>query len=215
VQVLVAPADLDAALRLSGRPAGPVRGQRPRLDVRSSLRGTGDHDVEPPADGETAMSLLDRLGPGAEQPLGGRALAVLSPEQQLVAACVAVAPLPVAPLPELRDIAQLALFPELDGVEARRVAMSLGAVGALAAGVTTTWTTFDLADKTELSAWAMRMSGRRPATSAGADHGPANRAPARPGFAQRMLGRRHQPRRPEAAPTAAPRADVAMTRSDR
>jgi hypothetical protein len=126
--------------------------------------------------------------------VGGRAISVLTVEQQLVVACLDLAEAPVAPLVQLRDVVQLALSPALDGRQTRRLAQRLGAAAALAHVVALAWETFDLADRTELSVWALRLAS----TASGGAPTPAGRRRAPAALARRLLGRK-QP-----APTVTP-----------
>jgi hypothetical protein len=128
---------------------------------------------------------------------------VLALEQQLVVACAELSLTPVPPLVALRDVAQLSLAPALDVTAARRLADRVGASDALAGGVAQAWAWFDLADKTELSVWALRRSAPRADRTAGRASAPG----ARVGLAQRVLGRRAHapaPATPAAGSAAAP-----------
>lgn len=202
VQVLVAPDRLVDALALRPGSAGTER-----VTLVSSLPGFGalgadrpdealDAATAPPA----APDLVDRLGAAVVVPLAGRDVAALSLEQQLVVACVELVAAPVTSLAQLRDVAQLALCPALDALRARRLAESIGASGMLADGLAMAWHRFDLADKTELSVWALRVAGHR--------HGPraGSTSPGRVGLARRVLGRR-----PSAVPTGTPRGRLPQT----
>src|SRR5690606_2641769 len=153
-------------------------------------------------DAVPAAGLAELLGPPATLRLAGRDVPVLTVEQQLVAAAAEVAADGAPPLVRARDPAQLALSPALDAAAARRSAEATGTAAALAAGIARVWSWFDLADKTELSVWALRMTS-----------GPRDRRPLRPpppggrsGIAQRVLGRRQpasgpaRPGRPAAPP---------------
>lgn len=196
VQVLVPGDRLPEAEALQGPPPvgrdGRPAHRRERLVLRAALvatEGSGD----PPAGGQPPSGLaggtgpdLNRLGSPARLALDGREVAVLDLEQQLVVACADVAASPAPTLALLRDIAQIALSPALDGGWVRRLAESNKLAPALAQGVARAWSTFDLADKTELSVWALRMGGGR------RDRPAPRPAPAasRPGLAQRVLGRR-------------------------
>ncbi len=180
VQVLVPPARRDDARSLQGvRPAipdGPVP-RHERLVVVDSLPGL---DPAPRAD------LPALLGGPARVDLDGRSVPVLTLDQQLAVACAALSIAPVPSLVDLRDVAQLALAADLDAHATRRLADRLGASDALAAGVAQAWTWFDLADKTELSVWALRRATPRADRTAGRTPSPS----ARVGLAQRVLGRR-------------------------
>jgi hypothetical protein len=133
------------------------------------------------------------MGDGKILRSGGRDVTVLSLEQQLVATCAGLHAAPAVSVVHLRDVAQLALAPGIDGRRARRVAEATGSTEALAATLVLAWGTFDLADKTDLSVWASRMTG----------HGPVGATTRRPfaavrgpGIARRVLGRRQPaPRR--------------------
>jgi hypothetical protein len=59
----------------------------------------------------------------------------------------------------LRDIAQIALHPELDGARVRDLALAWGGGAVLAAAVTEAWDALRIGDITSLSAWAQ---GYRP-----------------------------------------------------
>jgi hypothetical protein len=195
VRVLVPAARLDDALALLGPAPRGAAGQpierRERLAVLSAVPGLGELRSAGPF-GSVATVVLD-----------DRAVPVLSLEQQLVVTCVELWSAPVAALVDVRDLAQLALSPDLDGMATRRLAEAAGATDPLAEGVALAWRSFDLADKTELSVWALRMGGRRQA-AAPRPPGPAPRV----GLAQRVLGRTPAPVATPAAPSvgAAPLA---------
>jgi hypothetical protein len=177
VQVLVARDRLAEAAALQGPlPAGA--GAQPGVGLTSVTVLATDTGPD-----------LDRLGPAAVLVLDGREVAVLDLEQQLVVTCADVAASPAPALAVLRDVAQIALSPALDATRARLLADANQLAHALAVGVTRAWSTFDLADSTELSVWALRM---------GSAH--TDRAAARPaslsGLAQRMLGRQLGPAAP-------------------
>jgi hypothetical protein len=137
---------------------------------------------------------LELLGEAADIEVAGRSVAVLTIEQQIVIACLDLADAPVAPLVQLRDVAQLALSPDLDGRKTRRLAQRLGATSALARVVALAWETFDLADRTELSVWALRLEG----AGTGVASELSGRRQTRAVLARRLL-RRRQP-----APAGAP-----------
>jgi hypothetical protein len=200
VRLLVSSRRLGDALALQGPAPTPVAGQaahrRERLAVLSSVPGLGGVDGQPrspAAQGEVAVAveadLLARLGPAAVIDLAGRSVPVLTLEQQLLVACAEMAADPVTPLVQLRDVAELALCPDLDSAGARHLAESTRSAEALADGVSLAWERFDLADQTGLSVWARRMSGsRRPGP--GVRAAPRSSAPVgRVGFAQRVFGR--------------------------
>ncbi len=180
VQILVAPARRDDARALQGvRPAlpdGPLP-RHERLVVVDTLPGL---DPAPRAD------LPALLGGPARLDLDGRSVPVLTLDQQLAVACAALSATPVPSLVELRDIAQLALAAGVDARATRRLADRLGASDALASGLAQAWTWFDLADKTELSVWALRRATPRADRTAGRVAAPSSRV----GLAQRVLGRR-------------------------
>ncbi|HEX6423569.1 MAG TPA: hypothetical protein VFZ79_08830 [Acidimicrobiales bacterium] len=227
VQVLVAADSLAGAVSMQGPPPcgpdGRPAGRRQRLVFRSAHADAVVADEQTAADPEAAAGLaagawpdLGSLGPGTALELEGREVAVLDLEQQLVVACGDVAASPAPALALLRDVAQIALSPALDATRARRLADASRLSTALARGVVRAWRTFDLADKTELSVWALRMGADR------RDGAAAHPAPstARHGLAQRVLGRL-QPGHPAPGLTsvppsvtgAAPAAPAAPTRS--
>jgi hypothetical protein len=176
VRVLVAPGRLADARSLQGArpslPDGPVA-RHERLTIVDELPGVG---AGPGAD------LPALLGAPARIDLDDRSVPVLTVEQQLVVACAAQATTPVPALVGLRDVAQLALVPALDARAARRLADRVGMSEELATGVAQAWTWFDLADKTQLSVWALRRAARPDARASGGTP--------RVGLAQRVLGRR-------------------------
>jgi hypothetical protein len=194
VRVLVPPERFDDARALQGaRPAisaGPVP-RHERLAVVDVLPGLGR---APRAD------LPALLGGPARLDLDGRSVPVLALEQQLVVACAELSLTPVPSLVSLRDVAQLSLAPALDVTAAHRLADRMGASDALAGGVAQAWARFDLADKTELSVWALRRSAPRADRTAGRASAPS----ARIGLAQRVLGRRAPAPATPAAGSAAP-----------
>jgi hypothetical protein len=213
VQVLVAADRLADAAVLERRPppaalTGQLERWREPLVLRVARPGA-DGAGDPPVEGLAAMiglvgyngPALDRVGPVSMVALDALEVAVLDLEHQLLVTCADVAASPVPALALLRDVAQIALSPGLDATAARRLADADELTSALALGVTRAWSTFDLADKTELSVWALRMAGAR-----------SDRASARPaplsGLAQRMLGRR-QPG--PAAPAGLPSVPPSMT----
>jgi hypothetical protein len=195
VRVLVAPARIDDARALQGvRPAipdGPVP-RHERLAVVDALPGL---DPAPRAD------LPALLGGPARLDLDGRSVPVLTLEQQLIVSCAELSLMPVPSLVALRDVAQLSLAPALDARATRRLADRVGASDALAGGMAQAWMWFDLADKTELSVWAVRRSAPRADRTAGRASSPATRI----GLAQRVLGRRAAAPAP-VAPAAGPAA---------
>ncbi|HEX5945694.1 MAG TPA: hypothetical protein VFY82_05425, partial [Acidimicrobiales bacterium] len=170
---------------------GPVAGDgREQRDPRQA------RNDEPAAPAE--VDALDLLGPAASLALAGRQVSVLTLEQQLLVAAVEVTAHPVPSLALVRDVAQIALCADLDSTAVRRLAEATGVATALAAAVAAAWDRFDLADKTELSVWALRRSGSR--------HRPTSRRSAAPlakaGLAQRVLGRRQStPAGTSGAPT--------------
>lgn len=179
VRLLVAPTCLDEARALQG-PAGAPGGARARggrVVIVDDLPG-----LDPGPD----RDLLTLLGDPTRLELDGRAVLVLSLEQQLVAACAALGSTPAPGLVSVRDVAELTLSPALDVRAARRLAERAGASDALAAGVATAWGWLDLADKTELSVWATRRVAARSGRPAGRPAAGATRG----GLARRVLGRR-------------------------
>jgi hypothetical protein len=221
VRVLVPAARLDDALALLGPAPRGTAGQpierRERLAVLSAVPGLGELRGPGAAGAPTgAASAASAVSDGAAAGLFGsvasvvlddRAVPVLSLEQQLVVTCVELWSAPVAALVDVRDLAQLALSPDLDGRATRRLAEAAGATDPLAEGVALAWRSFDLADKTELSVWALRMGGRRQA-AAPRPPGPAPRV----GLAQRVLGRTPAPVATPAAPSVGA-ASLARTAS--
>lgn len=233
VQVLVSPRRFDAARALQG-PLPSTHGARPvqrreRVVLRSDVAGLAPvaGDARESRDARQArndvaavpaeVDALDLLGPAASLELAGRQVSVLTLEQQLLVAAVEVTAHPVPSLALVRDVAQIALCADLDSTAVRRLAEATGVATALAGAVAVAWDRFDLADKTELSVWALRRSGSR--------HRPTSRrstAPlARAGLAQRVLGRRQStPAGTSGAPTlstttASPSGPVGSVRSTR
>jgi hypothetical protein len=197
VRMLVAPARLDDARVLQGvRPAIPD-GPPPRHERLTVVDDLPGLDPAPRADLPALLGGPDRLD------LDDRSVPVLTLEQQLVVACAELSSVPVPSLVAVRDVAQLSLAPALDPGATRRLADRVGASDALAGGLAQAWMWFDLADKTELSVWALRRSAPRADRAAGRTSAPT----ARIGLAQRVLGRRAPapaPAVPAAGPAAAP-----------
>jgi hypothetical protein len=205
VQVLVAGDRFAEAAALQGQsPPGPLdqpvrRGER--LVLRAARPGAAGAGVQPVGGLAAVTGLptdtwpdLDHLGPTSVLALDGREVAVLDLEQQLVMACADVTASPAPALALLRDVAQIALSPGLDPTRARLLADANHLTLALVRGLTRAWSTFQLADQTQLSVWALRMAG------ACAD--PAGARPASlSGLAQRMLGRRQPVRSVPALPS--------------
>jgi hypothetical protein len=202
VRLLVPQARLADALALLGPTPLPVGGRpverRERLSIVPSLPGlaplaaTPASDAAPPGEGAPPV-----LGPGAAVVLADRTVQMLTLEEQLVATCVELATTPAAALVDLRDAAALALSPGLDSLAARRLADANGVTSALAEGVALAWGWFDLADKTELSVWALRM-GDRQSLASSRPLAPVSRL----GLAQRVFGRVPAP--VPAAPASVP-----------
>jgi hypothetical protein len=196
VRLLVARSRLNDARALLGPPPLPVGGRpverRERLSLLASLPGLGagidgaHGATTPDGPGSAPGDDASRL-PGAAVRLGigDRTVQVLPLEQQLVATCVELSQSPVAALVDVRDVAELALSPGLDGAAARRLAEANQVTADLAQGVALAWRSFDLADKTELSVWALRMASRHQAAPPVRPTVPA----ARVGLAQRVFGR--------------------------
>jgi|SoiMethySBSTD1v2_1073268.scaffolds.fasta_scaffold07210_7 hypothetical protein len=185
-RILVAPEGLDEARSLQG-PAPDTGVRHERVAVAATLAGL---DRTPRTD------LPALLGPGVALDLDGRRVEVLTLEQQLVVSCAELAATPVPTLVALRDVAQLALAPGLDAAAVRRLAEVAGVSDSLTRGLAGAWTWFDLADKTELSVWAVRRAV--PVAERHNDRrGPQPAIPPRVGLAQRVLGRRP----PTSAPT--------------
>jgi hypothetical protein len=219
VHVLVSPDALDDARALLGAvsPAGggAAVSRHERVALGAALPGRAPVDgparpgtgVDGQVTGDVAApDILGRLGTGTSIDVGGQALPVLTLEQQLVVACLGATTPSGGSLAQLRDVAQIALSPGLDGRVARRIAADGLRVGdALAAGIALAWGQFDLADKTELSVWALRMGGTptvRTAVRRASSNG------GRAGLAQRVLGRR-PPVPPGAGPTTSPQSTTA------
>ena len=189
VRLLVPQARLADALALLGPTPQAVGGRpierRERLSLVSSLPGLAPLPALPLVGGASSGGgAPPGLGTGSTMTLADRAVQVLTLEEQLVATCVELATTPAAALVDLRDAAELALSPGLDALAARRLADANGATGALAEGVALAWGWFDLADKTELSVWALRMGDRQQVTSS-RPLAPVGRL----GLAQRVFGR--------------------------
>ena len=202
-RVLVSPARLDDALALLGPAPRGATGQpiarRERLAVLAAVPGLGALPSPGAGGGPAATTTAGLFGPVATVVLDDRAIPVLTLGQQLVVTCVELCSAPVTSLVDVRDVAELALSPDLDGRGTRRLAEAAGATDALAEGVALAWSAFDLADKTELSVWALRMDGRRQAASAPRPSGSTTRV----GLAQRVFGRAPQPVAVPAAPGVA------------
>lgn len=199
VQVLVPASRYHDAVALQGPAPATAGGQpvrrRDRLVLVSTLAGMWPDPDEarhscahesPAAVEPSEADLVGQLGPAATIELAGESLSVLSLEAQLVVACAQTATAPVAPLVQLRDLAQIALSVGLDSARARRLAEATGVAESLAAGVALAWSRFELADKTDLSVWALRMSGAR---SVGAPVRRAAPLSGGAGLAQRLLDR--------------------------
>lgn len=233
VQVLVSPRRFDAARALRG-PLPSAVGARPvqrheRLVIRSDVPGlepvAGDaRDARQARAAEAAaapaeVDALDLLGAATVLELGGTPVSVLTLEQQLLVASLELTAQPAPSLALVRDVAEIALCADLDSTAARRLAEATGVAAALGGAVGTAWDRFDLADKTELSVWALRRSGSRHRPS------PRRAAPplARAGLAQRVLGRRQPapaggvgaPTLSTTTTTASPSGPVRSVRSTR
>jgi len=90
--------------------------------------------------------------------LGGQELAALDREERFLHACYHAALGDVPPrLVALRDVAQMALAPELDVERARSLASEWRGDAVIARAINLAWETFRLADATALSAWAARL----------------------------------------------------------
>jgi hypothetical protein len=209
VQVLVAPERIGAARALQGpllSVAGRPVQRHDRVVLRSGVPGLGkeaDDARAPRADDPAAapaeVDALQLLGPAVPLDLAGHAVAALTVEQQLVVTCVEATAHPAPALAVVRDIAEIALCASLDSTAARRLAETTGVVAALAAGIALAWDRFDLADKTELSVWALRRDGSRYGRPSSRRSTPPL---ARAGLAQRVLGRRQPlPARATGGPT--------------
>jgi hypothetical protein len=139
VEMAVRPAVRDLAGALAG-PAVRVGTEilPPGAPTRVRLGDLGDAPVLVVAEGGTVPALpLDAL---------------------LVRACVLATAGGAPRLAALRDVAQIALAGSLDGAAARARAEAWRCSGLLAEALRQAWDTFDLADKTDLSAWADRYA---------------------------------------------------------
>ncbi len=158
-EVLVPADQIDVAARLPGlklRPAGPLGEpivRRPRVTLRAR--------VLPESIGATVG--IEQLPAGVPLTLAGRQLVGLSIDEQLVVSCVELAVDCFSPLWLLgvRDVAELALSPQLDAAHVRRLAEAWQAADVVAEMLGLVWQVLDLADKTELSVWALRLGGAR------------------------------------------------------
>jgi hypothetical protein len=93
--------------------------------------------------------------PGERYTLAGQQLEALPRELRLLnAAYGAILGDRTAPAPTLRDIAMLALHPDLDTSEVLGIAQRWGSEAVLAAAVTAAWQTLRIGDVTALSTWA-------------------------------------------------------------
>ncbi|MGH8773877.1 MAG: nucleotidyltransferase family protein [Jiangellaceae bacterium] len=90
-------------------------------------------------------------------PIDGHAVPALPAEAQLIHACAhATTSADAHRLLAIRDVAQLALTSALDLERLVRLAGTWRITALVASTIQLTWATFDLADKTPLSAWASR-----------------------------------------------------------
>jgi hypothetical protein len=123
-------------------------------------------------------------------------LPALSADEQLVVSCVDLAVDRFSPrwLVRVRDVATLVLTPELDPARVRRVAEAWNAAEVVADMIALVWQVLELADKTELSVWALRLGGARAAGAAPRRRRPVDHAPAvtmpRTDRPHRFFGRR-------------------------
>lgn len=89
--------------------------------------------------------------------LGGRPVLALGAVERFLHACLHAMLGDVPPrLVPLRDVAEMVLSAELDAEGALGLAASWRAQGVVAKAITTTWSTFRLADMVPLSVWAHR-----------------------------------------------------------
>jgi hypothetical protein len=171
------------------RPGGQPPRHSERIVLRPGLHGTAAPGEQPravrsvgPGVANGTGSDLDRLGPATLLAVDGHEVAMLDLELQLVVACADVAASPAPPLALVRDVAQIALSPALEATRARRLADANDLTPALALGLARAWGTFDLADKTPLSVWALRMRGGQTDIAVA-------RTASLSGLTRRMLGR--------------------------
>jgi hypothetical protein len=91
---------------------------------------------------------------GVATALGEASVPGLSTEAQLVVACARAAR-GSSRLLALRDVAQLSLDGRLDVDRLTRLCADSRVPAVVAQGIRAAWTTFELADKTPLSVWAL------------------------------------------------------------
>lgn len=138
----------------------PTRGWDRRFGKGALLRSQDGLELDLHRTLATApLGLLLRLDDLWVEParlvLGGRSLKALPRELRLLnAAYSAAVGDTVASVATLRDLAQLALHPDLDTGQVRELATSWGGGAVLAAAVRATWEALRIGDITGLSAWA-------------------------------------------------------------
>jgi hypothetical protein len=162
-EVVVPARRLEEARHLLGAsglgPEGPPAVRAARVGFRAS--------VLPPAWVGDDVG-VDRTSPDETLEIGGRANAALSIDEQLVVAGVELAVDRFSPhwLVRVRDVATLVLTPDLDPARVRRVAEDWNVAEVVAEMIALVWQILELADKTELSVWALRLGGARAAGAA-------------------------------------------------
>lgn len=106
------------------------------------------------------IDLQDLWEDDEEFTLAGQRLRALPREMRLLNAAYSAVVSDVTPsLVTFRDIAQLALHPQLDGLRVRELALAWGGGAVLATAISETWRALRVGDITGLSAWAQ---GYRP-----------------------------------------------------
>ncbi|MGH9111399.1 MAG: nucleotidyltransferase family protein, partial [Acidimicrobiales bacterium] len=158
-EVLVPADQSDVARRLPGLALRPAESaahavaRRPRITVR--------HSVLPESIGATVG--IEQLSAGVPLHVADRQLVGLSIDELLVVACVELAVDRFSPrwLLGVRDVAELALSSRLDPIHVRRLAEAWQVAEVVAEMLGLVWQVLDLADKTELSVWALRLGGAR------------------------------------------------------
>jgi hypothetical protein len=183
-ELLVPPNRLEAMLRPPAAGGGPtptgVAVRRRRVGFRASAL----------PDGWAGAAVgLGELSEGATIDVAGRAIRALTIEEQLVVACVELAIDSFSDrwLLRARDVAELALCADLEAGLVRRLAERWQVTEVAAEMISLVWQVFDLADKTELSVWALRLDGAR-SDPAARRRRPPDRTPVRTASATRVTG---------------------------
>jgi putative nucleotidyltransferase-like protein len=193
VDIVVEPGYARLATAMKGSQGGHFRNthrarRRPRIGVRATVLPPGPH--------EAIVDIADLPNVRAAITIGGNRLSALPPEEQLVCAAIeVVGDRGDRRLGLLRDVAELALSPDLDAARVRRLAETWEVADLVVAALRETWQAFDLADKTALSAWSARYD-LRPVARIGSN---GRTDVPRPRWSvadtmQRLLGRRSPPR---------------------